>query len=116
MMIDDTEYEIVKDSFVSSKRLFDKLNMVYENYQNIEHDESGFSMEDEETLQRHWLKLSSKIVDALSENMADFSIELKNNNDLNFRELSLNLIKDDKISEIKVDYSEKDSLNITKLS
>ena len=115
-MIDDTEYEIVKDSFVNSKRLFDKLNVVYEKYQTLEHDESGFSMDEEEILQRHCLKLSSKIVDALSENMADVSIELKNNNDLNSRELSLNLIKDDEISEIKVDYSEQDSLNITKLS
>jgi len=115
-MIDDIEYEILKDSFVNSKRLFDKLNVVYEKYQSLEHDESGFSMEEEETLQRHWLKLSSKIVDALSEDMADFSIELKNNNDLNSRELSLNLVKDDEISEIRVNYSEKDSLDITKLS
>jgi len=115
-MIDDIEYEILKDSFITSKRLFDKLNIVYEKYQVLEHDESGFSIDEEETLLRHRLKLSSKIIDALAENMVDFSIELKNNNDLNSRELSLSLIKDDEISEIKVDYSEKDSLDIIKLS
>ncbi|MEA1955189.1 MAG: hypothetical protein U9N02_01700 [Campylobacterota bacterium] len=115
-MIDDNEYEILKNSFIDSKRLFDKLNRVYEQYQDIEPDESGFSMEDEERLQRHWLKLSSKIVDSLGNSMDDFNIELKKNDDLNMRELYVNLIKDGEVSEIKIDYSEEDSLNITKIS
>jgi len=115
-MIKDSEYEILKNSFIDSKRLFDKLNKVYEQYQGIEHDESGFSMDEEEILQRHWVKLSSKIVDALSATLDDYSIELKTNDDLNRRELFLNLLKDGEVSEIKIDYSEEDSLDITKIS
>jgi len=115
-MIDDTEYEVLKTSFINSQRLFDKLRRVYAQYQDIEMDESGFSLDEEEVLQRHWVKLSSKIVDALSEDLKEYTIELKKNNDLEKKELFLKLIKDNEVSEIIVDYSEDDSLNIIKLS
>ena len=115
-MINTEDYEILKNSFVQSQRLFDKLNVVANNVDNIEYDESGLYGEEEEMYERHWLKLSSKIVDALDETLDGYSIELLKNNELNLRELTFNLIKDDTKSKIKVDYSEDGSLGISQIS
>ena len=82
----------------------------------MEFDESGLYQEDEEMYERHWLKLSSKIVDALNSSLDGYGIELLKNNSLESRELSFNLIKDEEVSKIKVDYSENDSLNISQIS
>ena len=115
MLIDD-DYEKLKLSFIDSQRLFDKLNRVANQAGELVYDESGFYGEEEETLQRHWLKLSTKIVDALSESLDGYSIELKDMLSLENRELNMNLIKDGEISEIKVDYSEDGSINIIQIS
>lgn len=115
-MINTEDYEILKSTFIESQRLFDKLNVVTTNYDNIEFDESGLYQEDEEICQRHWLKLSSKIVDALKKSLVSYNIELHKSNNLAVRELNINLIKDDITSKIKVDFSENDSLNIVQIS
>ncbi len=115
-MLNDEDYEIMKNNFIDSKRLFDKLNSVADQYTFIEHDESGFSIEDEETLNRHWVKLSSKIIDSLAEELSEYSIELLKNDSLDQRELQLKFIKDKDISNISVDYSQKDSLDISQVS
>ncbi|MCD6172302.1 MAG: hypothetical protein J7J96_00750 [Sulfurimonas sp.] len=115
-MINEEDYEILKSSFVESQRLFDKLNKVSLNVENISFDESGLYLEEEEVCKRHWLKLSSKIVDALSNSLVGYKIELVKNDNLEKRELSFNLIKDKEKSKIKVDYSEDDSLNIIQIS
>ena len=115
-MINTEDYEILKSSFVDSQRLFDKLNGVATNVENMEYDESGLFQEEEEMYERHWLKLSSKIIDALDNSLDGYSIELLKNNDLGSRELTFNLIKDDNKSRIKVDYSEDGSLSISQIS
>ena len=115
-MINEEDYEILKSSFVESQRLFDKLSKVSLNVENISFDESGLYLEEEEMCKRHWLKLSSKIVDALSNSLLEYEIELVKNDNLEVRELSFNLIKDKEKSKIKVDYSEDDSLNIIQIS
>ena len=112
-MLLEEDYEILQGSFVESQRLFDKLNHVCTQAKELEYDESGLYQEDEERLQRHWLKLSSKIVDALSESMQSYTIELLNNIDLENSELRLNLLKDGTVSQIFVDYSEKGTISIT---
>ncbi|MBN2781905.1 MAG: hypothetical protein JXQ66_01545 [Campylobacterales bacterium] len=115
-MLNDEEYEIVKDSLIESRRLFEKLNNVADQYNELEHDESGYSLEDEETLQRHWKKLSSKIIDSLAQSLEGYSIELYNNEILSDRELLFNLVKENEITKISVDYSQRDSLNISQIS
>jgi len=115
-MLNTEDYEILKNSFVDSQRLFDKLNIVANNVADMEFDESGLYQEDEEMYERHWLKLSSKIVDALNDSLDGYGIELLKNDSLESKELSFNLIKDEEISKIKVDYSENDSLNIIQVS
>ncbi len=115
-MLNTEDYEILKSSFIESQRLFDKLNTVATNYKNIEFDESGLYQEEEETCERHWLKLSSKIVDALEKSLDGYEIELLKNNDLGLRELSINIVKNNEKSKIKVDYSENDSLSISQIS
>lgn len=115
-MINTDDYEILKSSFIDSQRLFDKLNVVASNVENMEYDESGLFQEEEEMYERHWLKLSSKIVDALDNSLDGYSIELLKNDDLESRELTFNLIKDDEKSRIKVDYSEDGSLSISQIS
>ena len=115
-MLNTEDYEILKKSFIDSQRLFDKLNIVATNVENMEFDESGLYQEEEEMYERHWLKLSSKIVDALDSSLDEYNIELLKNNSLELRELTFNLIQDDNKSRIKVDYSENSSLNILQIS
>lgn len=115
-MLIESDYEKLKLSFVDSQRLFDKLNHVADQADELEYDESGMYAEEEETLQRHWLKLSAKIVDALSSSLSDYAIELRDMISLESRELNLNLIKDESVSEIKVDYSEDGAISITQIS
>jgi len=115
-MLNTDDYEILKDSFVDSQRLFNKLNVVANNVANMEFDESGLYQEEEEMYERHWLKLSSKVVDALDSSLDGYGIELLKNDSLESKELSFNLIKNGETSKIKVDYSEDDSLNIIQVS
>ncbi len=115
-MINEDDYEVLKGSFVDSQRLFDKLNIVANNVENLDFDESGLYHDDEEMFQRHWLKLSSKIVDALDNALDGYNIELLKNELLEQRELTFNLIKDEVKSKIKVDYSEDGSLSILQIS
>lgn len=115
-MINEVDYELLKSSLVDSQRLFDKLNVVATNVENLEFDESGLYHEDEEMYERHWLKLSSKVVNVLEDSLEGYIIELLKNDDLEQRELTVNLIKDDVKSKIKVDYSEDGSLSILQIS
>ena len=115
-MINEEDYEVLKGSFVESQRLFDKLNSVATSIENLDFDESGLYQDDEEMYERHWLKLSSKIVDALDIALDGYSIELLKNELLDQRELTFNLIKGKEKSKIKVDYSEVDSLSILQIS
>ena len=115
-MLNEEEYNNLKESLIDSQRLFDKLNRVANQSEDIEHDESGYSLDDEEVLQRHWLKLSSKIIDALGTALDSHNIELMKNETLNLRELTINLIKEDQESKIVVDYSEDGALSISQIS
>ena len=115
-MLIKEDYEKLKSSIIESQRLFDKLNRVANQADELVYDESGFYGEEEDTLKRHWLKLSSKIVDALSESLDGYAIELKKMQELNSRELNLNFVKEDSISEIKVDYSKDGAVSIFQIS
>ena len=115
MLLED-DYEVLKSSFVESQRLFDKLNSVCTQAKELDYDESGLYQDEEERLERHWLKLSSKIVDALSTSLDSYRIELLKKSSLEDSELKFNLSKDDEISKILVDYSEDGALSITQLS
>ena len=115
-MINEDDYELMKSSFIDSHRLFEKLNTVANNVENMDFDESGLYHDDEEMYERHWLKLCSKIIDALDISLDGYSIELIKNDSLELRELTINLIKDDEKSRIKVDYSDNDSLNIIQIT
>jgi len=115
-MLIEQDYEKLKSSFIDSQRLFDKLNNVANQAEELDYDESGLYADEEETLQRHWLKLSAKIVDALSTALGDYSIALKEMASLDSRVLNLNLKKDENLSEIKVDYSENGAISIVQVS
>ena len=115
-MLNENDYEVLKSSFIDSQRLFDKLNNVANQASELEYDESGLFYEEEEVLERHWLKLSSKIVDALSILLDSYSVELLKNDSLDSRELTINLKTDDEMSKIAVDYSEDGALSISQLS
>ncbi len=115
-MLNEDNYEILKSSFVESQRLFTKLAGVADSIANIDYDESGLYQEEEEMYERHWLKLSSKIVDAVSGELQDFSIELLKNSDLEIKELRFNLKDSENISKIYVDFSNEESISITQVS
>ena len=115
-MLLEEDYEILKSSFIESQRLFDKLNHVCYQAKELDYDESGLYQEEEERLERHWLKLSSKIVDVLSTSIDGYNIELLKNTNLEDSELKFNMIKDDEVSKVLVDYSEDGALSITQLS
>jgi len=115
-MLNKDDYEILKDSFAASEPLFSKLYKVTQTVLDIDYDESGMYYEEEEICKRHWLKLSSKIVDSLSSALDGYNIELLENDSLEVRELLFNLIKDDIVSKIGVDFSSIDSICITQIS
>ncbi len=115
-MLNEEDYTILKSSFIDSQRLFDKLNRVANQANELEYDESGLFYEEEEVLERHWLKLSSKIVDALSSSLNMHSVELLKNDNLEKRELIINLKKEDESSRIVVDYSEDGAFSISQVS
>jgi len=115
-MLIEEDYEILKNSFIESQRLFDKLNYVCVQAKDLNYDESGLYQDEEERLERHWLKLSSKIVDGLSHSLDGYRIELLKNSSLESSELKFNISKEDVISKILVDYSENGALSITQLS
>lgn len=115
-MLLEEDYEVLKNSFVDSQRLFDKLNKVSVEAKEIDYDESGLYQDEEERLERHWLKLSSKIVDGLSNSMSDYTIELLKYSSLEDSELQFNIIKDDEKSKVLVDYSENGAISITQLT
>jgi len=115
-MLNEENYEILKNSFIEFQRLFNKLGVVADNASNINYDESGLYQEEEEVCERHWLKLSSKIVDGISQTFEGYSIELLKNDSLEKRELVFNINKDEEKSRVVVDYSENDSLSITQIS
>ena len=115
-MINDEDYELLKENFIESERLFSKLNHVSNQFAELEMDESGMFIEEEEILERHWLTLSTKVVDSLSESLEGYNIELLENESLEERNLTLNLTKDDEASKVHVDYSQDGELNISQLS
>ena len=115
-MLKEDDYEKLKQSFVDSQRLFDKLNSVANQAEELEYDESGMYAEDEETLQRHRLKLSAKIVDGLNKALDGYMIEPIDLLNIDSRELNINLVKENIVSRIKVDYSEDGAISITQIS
>jgi uncharacterized protein YdcH (DUF465 family) len=115
-MLNDEDYDVLKKSFIDSQRLFDKLNNVANQASELEYDESGLYYEEEETLDRHWLKLSSKIIDAVGESLDTYNVELLKNDSLENRELTINLVKEDESSKIVIDYSEDGALSISQVS
>jgi hypothetical protein len=115
-MLNEDDYNVLKSSFMDSQRLFDKLNRVANQAAELDYDESGLFMEEEEIYARHWLKLSSKIIDALSNSLGKYSVELLKNDSLEMRKITINLTKEDELSKIVVDYSEDGALSISQIS
>jgi len=115
-MLNDEDYDVLKKSFIDSQRLFNKLNDVANQASELDYDESGLFYEEEEILDRHWLKLSSKIIDALGESLDTYNIELLKNDSLEDRKLTINLVKEDESSKVVVDYSEDGALSISQVS
>jgi len=115
-MLNNDEYEVLKSSFIDSQRLFDKLNKVADTACNLDYDESGLYIEEEETCNRHWLKLSTKILNSLSESLKDFNVKLLKNDGLLSKELTFELLKANEKSIIVVDYSENGAISISQMS
>ena len=115
-MLENNEYEILKESLINSQRLFTKLASVSDSIANIDYDESGLYCEEEDMYKRHWIKLSSKVVDSLSQDLNEYDIELLENKNLELKELNLNLVKDGVRNKICVNYNDSDALNILQIS
>lgn len=115
-MLNENDYEILKRSFIESQMLFNRLNRVANEAAEIEYDGIGLYIDDEETCKRHWLTVSSKVIDALGNALPEHAVELLQNKSLETRELTIYLHKGDESSQIKVDYSEDGSLSILQMS
>ncbi len=115
-MLNEEDYSVLKNSFIDSQNLFDKLNRVANQASELDYDESGLYVDDEEMYNRHWLKLSSKIIDALGDSLDTHSVELLKNDSLELRELRINLSKENEASKIVVDYSEDGAISISQIS
>jgi len=115
-MLNKEKYEEFKQNLVVSERLFKKLHKVSLEAENIDYDESGLYDEDEQRCKRHWLKLSSKIIDNISDSMMEYNIELLTNKNLEDKHLIMNLIFEGQESKIKIDYSNQETITITQVS
>jgi len=115
-MLNEEDYNVVKESFKESQRLFNKLGVVAQKVLDHYLVDEGLEDEDRERYDRNWHTLSRKIVDHLSEKLQGYSIELLKYSSLDETELKLNLIKDEEVTKIVVDYEEENELRITQLS
>lgn len=115
-MLNNEQYDILKESFLESQRLFNKLLKVARQAEALDYDESGFFIEEEERIERHWLKLSSKIVDHLAHSFNNLTIELLKNNSFEEKYLLFHLKDDYQVHKVRVSYEEEDSLKITQIS
>ena len=115
-MLNEEKYEILKDSFIKSQRIFNKLGAVADKASNIDYDESGYYFDEEDVCERHWTKLSSIVIDDLAKSLDGDRIELLKNDRLEMKELVLNIYNDDIKSKIVVDYSDNNSLKIRQIS
>ncbi len=115
-MLNEDDYENLKLSLVDSQVLFDKLNTVANQFLDLDFDESGLYINEENRLKRHWLKISSKITDALSLALGQYNIELLQNKSLDDRILIFIIKKNDELIKFRINYSECDSLSISKMS
>lgn len=115
-MLNSKDYELLKENLVDSQGFFEKLKHVAEQFAKIEYDESGFCLEEEETLERHWLKLGTKIVESLHKVFTEYTIELLKNERLDERILKILLLQDEQRSELHIDYSEDGTLSISQIS
>jgi len=115
-MLKNEDYELLKENLSEYQRLFEKLNRVADQFAMIEYDESGFCFEEEEMLQRHWLKLSTKVIEGLHEVFSEYTIELLEHKGLDQRVLEIIFLRDDLKSELHIDYSENGALSISQIS
>lgn len=115
-MLNEEDYESFKLTLINSQGLFDKLNSVAKQFLDLDFDESGLYADEEDRLKRHWLKISSKIRDALTLSLSQYRIELLQNRSLDERVLIFNIRKNDELAKFRINYSECDSLSISKMS
>ena len=115
-MLKNEEYELFKENLSSNERFFAKLKRVAEQFAAIEYDESGFCLEEEETLQRHRRKLGLKVIEDLRHVFSDYKIELLEHKGLEEQVLKISFAKDEIKSELHIDYSENGSLSISQIS
>lgn len=115
-MLNQQDYELLKENLGNYQRIFEKLNRVADQFHTIEYDESGFCLEEEETLKRHWLKLGMKIIEGLYKVFTEYTIELLKNKGMDERKLTIVFSKDESKSELHIDYSESGALSISQIS
>lgn len=115
-MLVEEDYERLKELLIESQTLFNKLNLVADQYADIEYEQDGFFGENEERLKRHWSKLSSKIIDNVASVLDGYKIELYKNRDLSLRELHILFTKDEQKSKIGIDYGTIGSISIVQAS
>jgi hypothetical protein len=115
-MLKNEDYELLKQNLSNYQRFFEKLNRVADQFNAIEYDESGFCLEEEETLARHWFKLSMKVIDGLDEVFTEYTLELLKNTSLDERKLKIVFSIDELKSELHIDYSENGALSISQIS
>jgi len=115
-MINEEDYEKVKSALFEVENLFVKLQRVTQQFNELEYDESGFCLEEEEILQRHWEKLSSKIVDAIAQKLEGYTLNLYKNENLAQQSLHIAFVQDTQESFLEIDYSESGALSISQKS
>jgi len=115
-MLNEDDYKFVQESCVESQRLFNKLWRVADKVLHHQLVDEGLDDEDRETYERHWLKLSTKVVDAISEKLEGYNIELLKNSSLEEPVIYLNFIKEDDVSRLKIEYRGENEITLTQIS
>ena len=110
--------ERIKSVCFESERLFRKLNLTADRYGNIDLDESGMYIEEQERARRHHKTLRDKVYRALAEALDEMTVKAIVSKDPAECELKFRVVgasgEDDEETTLlyTVDYSDADELKI----
>lgn len=105
--------ERIKVLFMENERLFTKLNMVAQQYEAINFDESGLYEDDEQAVLRRWEKLTTKIAEAMSEAEGVARVTVAKKEHPLAQHVSFDVtMEDDAVLRMGVDYAEDGQLSI----
>lgn len=112
-MLNEKDFEILKECFLEQERLFKKLLQVCNLLEDLEYDGVGHYIEEEQRLLKNKQTLERKIIKAIQEKFPDKQVEVIANDILHLKELSLKITDENKRSILVVNFAIEGSLSLS---